>query len=81
MKVYITKYALTRGILKREVNGINLETVVQDALKHGTYYYDGEWYKSWEAAYEKAEDMRQKKIISLQKQIRKLSKLGFKGEG
>jgi len=80
MKVFITKYALTRGILKREVNTINLDTKVLDAITFKPYL-SGEWYKKWEWAWAKAKDMQQKKIISLQKQISKLGKLEFKEEG
>jgi len=85
MKVYITKHALTRGILKREVNTCHLATMIQDAIDLGTFYYRDEyrdeWHKTWEDAHAKAEAMRQKKIISLQKQIAKLGKLEFKREG
>ena len=81
MKVFITKYALTQGILKREVNACAPATMVRDAINLGTFYHGSEWHTTWYAAYAKAEDMRQKKIISLQKQISKLGKLEFKREG
>jgi len=81
MKVYITKYALTKGILRREVNACAPATMVRDAINLGTFYHDDEWHETWLAAYEKAEDMRQKKIQSLYKQIYKLERLEFKREG
>ena len=84
MKAFITKYALTKGILEREVNACNIpntKEVVRDATNFFIYYHAGEWYKTWVAAAAKAEDMRQKKIISLQNQIRKLDYLEFKREG
>ena len=81
MKAYITKYALTKGILKREVNACGSATMVRDAINLLTFYHADEWHTTFEAAAVKAEDMRQKRILSLQKQIRKLGKLEFKGEG
>jgi len=80
MKVFITKYALTRGIQKREVNTCPVNGVVQDASTRGIFYCGDTWHLTWEDAYSKAEDMRQKKILSLQKQISKLGKLKFKRE-
>ena len=66
MKVWITKYALTRGIIETE----NLND-----------YYSGKGY-SWmhynkESAIKKAEEMRQKKIASLKEQIEKLERMRF----
>ncbi len=81
MKVYITKYALTRGILKREVNACGSATMVRDAINLLTFYHADEWWESWEAARNKAEDMRYKKALSLKRQIEKLRKLEFKREG
>lgn len=66
MKVWITKYALTRGIIETD----NLNDC-----------YSGKGY-SWihydkEAAIQKSEEMRQKKIASLKKQIEKLEEMRF----
>ena len=66
MKVWITKYALTRGII--EIHNLN------DC-------YSGKRYR-WihldkESAIKKAEEMRQKKITSLKKQIKKLEEMRF----
>ena len=81
MKAYITKYALTKGILKREVNACGSATMVRDAINLLTFYHAGEWYKSWEEAWASADRMRNVKIESLYKQIRKLNCLEFKREG
>lgn len=77
MRVYITKYALTRGIqddtfeehgekTKYVFNGVRL-------LFSGRDYFYTE-----EEALAHAEIMREKKIKSLQKQIDKLNKLEIK---
>lgn len=79
MKAFITKYALTMGILKREVNTINIDTMVLDAITFESYL-SGEWWELWEAARGKAEDMRQEKIILLYKQIDRLRLIEFKKE-
>lgn len=79
MKAYITKYCLTSGI--EEIDAVECgEGMI--SYKSGAYttYCHGEgkdWHRTYGSAFDRAEDMRQKKIISLQKQIVKLSKLNF----
>ena len=80
MIAYITKYALTKGILERNVEVCT--DVSEDMAKvigntFGEYYHGNEWHVSKEEAISKAEDMQQKRIIALNKQIVKLSKLKF----
>lgn len=80
MDVYITKYCLSEGIKKIEVEQCNNDGLVCHRIGGIVNYYHGEgkdWHKTIDSAIAKAEDMRQKKIISLQKQIVKLSKLNF----
>ena len=79
MKVWITKYALTDGIIETEGE--------QDRLTYGFVVTDGvfrnEWFNSKDcftsrtSAIKKAEEMRQKKIESLKKQIEKLERMRF----
>ena len=75
MKVYITAYILTKGILEMEdkISENNPEIV---ATNFG-YFYKGCWHKTKEAAVKTAEEIRLKKITSLRKQIEKLEALKF----
>lgn len=79
MKVYITEYALTKGILEKEAK---IAEFAGDLFAH----IDG-MYKSFLIGYnvfytkseakQKAEEMRTKRIESLKKQIQKLEKMKF----
>lgn len=73
MKVWITKYALTSGII--EINGeiTDSGSVFDMGSSHPTYYHgEGkDWHRTKESAIAKAEEMRKKKIVSLKKQIKK----------
>ena len=75
MKVYITKWALTEGVMEREgiidgkrvyVEGLLIRFSIGDDL-----------FLTPEEAKQKAEEMRVKKIESLKKKIVKLEKLKF----
>lgn len=78
MKVYITKYALTRGIFEIDADVlINYPDTVH-SNKYG--FFDGEnkeWCRTRETAVSRAEEMRLKKIESLKKQIEKLERMKF----
>lgn len=77
MKVWITKYALTSGIV--EIEGEITESgSLYDMRSSLPMYYHGEgkeWHRTKESAIKKAEEMRQKKIESLKKQIKKLEEM------
>lgn len=81
MKVYISKYALTTGII--EIEAEICENVSTDMIKdinRKSDYYHGEgkqWHKSKEAAIKKAELMKDKKIAALRKQLESLTKMTF----
>lgn len=83
MKVWITKYALTQGIIEKEVYDDCLKTdpsgnKISVKLNGFITYFHGlgnEWHKTKESAIAKAEEMRQKKIASLKNQIEKLEKM------
>lgn len=79
MKVWITKYALTDGIIEADAEscGTNIASVSWDNGTRCTNLYWKECYLSKEYAIKKAEEMRQKKIESLKKQIKKLEKMRF----
>ena len=79
MKVWITKYALTGGIIEAEGEPYGLEWV-SASWDNGYWRNDfeqGEWFDTKEGAIQKAEEMRQKKIESLKKQIKKLEEMRF----
>lgn len=79
MKVWITKYALTKGIFEMEV-----ESQSEDGKGvYGKVWSDGyhgegkEWHRTKESAIRRAEEMRQKKIARLKNQIEKLEQMKF----
>lgn len=75
IKIWVTKYALTKGIIETE------GTVNSDTVNYGLGGYrwacKSQWARTEEAAIVQAEEMRVKKISSLEKQIKKLEKLTF----
>lgn len=80
MKIFITKYALTKGIIERDVEetalGRSVGFVAPDGLNQ--YVCGAEWHKERIAAVLRAKDMQRNKLASLEKQIAKLRKLEFK---
>ncbi len=78
--IWITKYALTNGIIKAEAEayGLSRDIVRVTSGKYaGTILSKNGWCGSHEEAVAKAEDMRRKKILSLQKQADKLTRMQF----
>jgi hypothetical protein len=80
MKVWITKYALTQGILEREVT--QSESVPSIVTVYGNPYeqYHGEgrdWHRTRAGAVAVAEAMRMKRIASLKKSLTKISAMSF----
>lgn len=78
MKVYIVKYALAQGILEREAEDCTFSPNMIRTDDGAYYHGEGkDWTRTKEAAVARAEEIRLKKIDSLQKQIKKLEKLNF----
>lgn len=83
MKIWVTKYALTKGILEAD-DGEICEIVPKGMIRSKclggghTYFHKPDWHESKEEADEQAEKMRLKKLESLKKQIKKLESLNFK---
>ena len=79
MKVWITKYALARGIKEIECEDCGNGAVKEIWNPFPTFYHgeDSEWHRTKECAIQKAEEMRQKKIESLKNQIEKLEGMRF----
>ena len=79
-KAYITKYALTEGVyevcgdLSEFTGGLFVEKILG---VYPQYHGRGDWHLTPEAAIAKAEEMRIKKLQSLDKQMKKLSALKF----
>lgn len=77
MKVFITKYALTQGII--EIDDAEICSIAEKMIsspKYG-YFFEKEWHDTQAEAIAFAEEMRIKKIASLKKQIAKLEKINF----
>ncbi|MBB1614479.1 hypothetical protein A9978_18740 [Pseudomonas sp. UMC65] len=76
MKVWITKYALTVGIIEAE--GVVSKHSPGMVSYHDStgpvlqFAHGNDWHTTERAAFNRAEEMRQKKIASLKKQIKKL---------
>ena len=87
MKVWITKYALTSGIWTGEAedrkDGVieckrPMTPEGEKELLWGYFHGEGrEWHRTEEAAKTKALEMRDKKVLSLLKKIRKLEAMKF----
>lgn len=85
MKVWITKHALTQGIWEVDAalsgTSKNMIQVRRDKNDNhpwsAMYYHKGEWHEKKEHALAHAEDMKERKLASLRKQIAKISKLSF----
>lgn len=79
MKVWITKYALTDGIIEADAELCGLD-IISASWDNGTRcnnFKGEEWWSTKKNAIEKAEEMRQKKIASLKKQIKNLEGMRF----
>jgi hypothetical protein len=82
--VWITKYAMTKGIEKKEAI-LSLElwpsgSTVEVKYTYNTAYFHSEgkdWHRTEASALSRAEEMRLAKIASLKKQIAKLEKMKF----
>jgi hypothetical protein len=82
MKVYVSKYALTIGILERDAEYSHPNPDMIRAASNEFYHVEGrEWHrtreeavKRAEEAVKRAEEMRLAKIASLRKKIAELEK-------
>ncbi len=82
MRVWVTRYALTQGILEIEGEdcGDSMFHYPGNHMDRYDQYYHGQgenWHLTRESAVKRAEEMRVAKIASLQKQIEKLKKVSF----
>lgn len=80
MKVWITKYALTQGIRETEAERSSAHNDMIYPIDNRYEYYHGEgneWHLDKESAIKKAEEIRDKKIKFVQKQLEKLKNMKF----
>jgi hypothetical protein len=78
---YITKYALTEGILKMEVNDcfdISPKMVSKADVHYSETYHNPDWHRTEDEAFARAEEMRKSKLKSLDKQRARIEALTFK---
>lgn len=82
MKVWITKYALTRGVFEAEVeereSGM-VKLVGPRPIGHGICFHaeNRDWHRTFESALKRCEVMRAAKLKSLEKQVAKIRALDF----
>ena len=82
MKIWNTKYALTKGILEHDVQERS-DGMVRIHTDYSYTYLHGEgkdWHRTFESAQKRAEAMRVAKIASLRKSIKQLEAMRFDSE-
>lgn len=81
VKFYVTKYALTTGII--EVEGRKCDSDMIEYTPKGSSYRlyahkEGrDWHRTREAAVQRAETMRRAKLASIEKQVKRLKAINF----
>lgn len=81
-RAFITKYALTQGILEKEVEDCfhvspDMVSAVDNEWREHYHGEGKDWHRTKEGAVKRAETMRAAKIASLKKQIARLENLTF----
>lgn len=79
MKVWITKYAISKGIYEADAD-VEMDKGMCTVRLEGfwpQYFHGNDWHTDKQAAVARAEEMRIKKLQSLNKQMKKLSALKF----
>lgn len=77
MTYYITKYALTAGIYTREGEAEGKHLSLNAGRSDAEFYHNSEFHETKEEAIARAEEMRDRKIASLEKQLDKLRSMDF----
>lgn len=83
MRVWISKYALTRGIIEADATRCSTGDMVKVEKGSGSdrvIYFHGEgrdWHLTLNGAVAKAEEQRKKKIVVLKKTLSKLERMDF----
>jgi hypothetical protein len=81
MKVWITRRALTQGVIEAEA--VLCKTPSGKMIEVGSgfsseIFHKPYWHTSREAALDHAEDLRQRRVVALHKELKKLRALKFK---
>ena len=78
---WITKYALTSGILKKRVEDcFDISDAMVQVISRSSpkeYYHGRDWHRTENEAIERANEMKRKKISSLEKQLKAIKALDF----
>lgn len=77
--VYVTKYALTAGIKTMETDSdiTGRMIAVKESLGYTNYLHGDDWHTIPEKALARAEEMRLRKIDSLEKSLKRIRALSF----
>lgn len=75
MKAYVTKFALTKGIIELDDPEFYENYIVIGRID--PLIKPDDWFKNRQEAVERAEEMRVNKIASLKRQIAKLESMKF----
>ena len=77
MKFFITKYALTQGIIEMhgEIYSSCSTMVVEENMRN--MYHKPFWHETKEEAVKHANELKNRKILSIEKQLAKIKKLNF----
>jgi hypothetical protein len=78
MKVFVTKYALSRGVL--EIEGEISEGIPSMFVRRGEWasaFFKPYWHENWGDAVCHAEELRQKAIRAAERKIKKLRDMSF----
>lgn len=78
MRVYVTQYALTKGIQEHYVEVTNeFPNIAIVAKNRIQMFHKPYWHENYQDAVKHAEEIKTKKIKSLQKQMEKINALKF----
>lgn len=81
MKAYVTKYALTAGIMEvQDAEPTSSEGMISVRSLGIHTYFHGEgkdWHRTKDSAIKRAEEMRRRKLESMEKQKRRIEEIIF----
>lgn len=74
MKIYVTKWALTQGVIEVDAEINDDGTLVSWGRMSSAYGEGRQWHRDAASALRRAEEMRKAKIASLKKQLARLER-------
>lgn len=76
-EVFITKYLFTEGITRRIVRlaSANMVCIGKAGYMSRRYFHGKDWHRDESSAIEQAQEMKSRKIRSLEKQLRKVREI------